>query len=161
TFQRKIKEAIFARRLEARYSKREILALYLNHIFLGNGAYGVQAAARRYFDRDVGQLDVGQLALIAGLARAPSRYSPLVDEQAALDRRATVLDNMVETGALGRAEADRWKLASLHVQPRRDYFHEVTPYFTEQVRRDLVKKLGQKAFYEGGFRVETSVLPWM
>jgi len=161
TLSRKIKEAVFARRLEARYSKREILALYLNHIFLGNGAYGVQAAARRYFDRDVDQLDVGQLALIAGLARAPSRYSPLVDEQAALDRRATVLDNMVETGVLTRAEADRWKKAPLRVQPRRDYFHEITPYFTEQVRRDLVKKLGQKSFYESGFRVETTVLPWM
>jgi penicillin-binding protein 1A len=161
TFQRKIKEAIFARRLEARYSKREILALYLNHIFLGNGAYGVQAAARRYFDRDVQDLDVGQLALIAGLARAPSRYSPLVDEQAALVRRATVLDNMVETGALARSEAEKWKKAPLHIQPRRDYFHEITPYFTEQVRRDLIKKLGQKAFYEGGFRVETTVLPWM
>lgn len=161
TFQRKIKEAIFARRLEARYSKREILALYLNHIFLGNGAYGVQAAARRYFDKNIEELDVGQLALIAGLARAPSRYSPLVDEQAALDRRATVLDNMVETGTLPRADADQWKKAPLHIQPRRDYFHEITPYFTEQVRRDLVKKLGQKSFYEGGFRVETSVLPWM
>src|SRR5205814_4710513 len=80
TWSRKIKEAIFARRLEARYSKNEILALYLNHIFLGNGAYGVQAAARRYFDRDLSELDVGQMALIAGLARGPSRYSPVVDE---------------------------------------------------------------------------------
>jgi penicillin-binding protein 1A len=161
TFSRKIKEAIFARRLEGRYSKKEILALYLNHIFLGNGAYGVQAAARRYFDKDIDQLDVGQLALLAGLARAPSRYSPLVDEQAALDRRATVLDNMVEDGKLTRAEAEKWKRASLNVHPRRDYFHEIAPYFVEQVRRDLVKKLGQKAFYEGGYRVETTVFPWM
>jgi penicillin-binding protein 1A len=161
TYTRKIKEAIFARRLEGRYSKREILALYLNHIFLGNGAYGVQAAARRYYDKNVWELDVGQLAMIAGLARAPSRYSPLVDEKDALDRRATVLDNMAETGALTRADADRYKKSPLAVQPRRDYFHEVTPYFTEQVRRDLVKKLGQKAFYEGGYRVETTVLPWI
>ncbi len=161
TFSRKIKEAIFARRLEGRYSKREILALYLNHIFLGNGAYGVQAAARRYFDKDVWDLDVGQQAMIAGLARAPSRYSPLVDEKGAMDRRATVIDNMAETGTLSRADADRWKKIGLRVQPRRDYFHELTPYFSEQVRRDLVKKLGQKAFYEGGYRIETTVLPWM
>ncbi|MFI5289721.1 MAG: transglycosylase domain-containing protein, partial [Polyangia bacterium] len=161
TLSRKIKEAIYARRLEGRYSKREILALYLNHIFLGAGAYGVEAAARRYFDKDVWQLDLAQMAMIAGLARAPSRDNPLTDEVAALKRRATVLDNMVENGVLARAEADKWKRASLEVHPRRDYFHEVTPYFSEQVRRELVKKLGQHALYEGGYRVETTVLPWV
>jgi penicillin-binding protein 1A len=161
TWSRKIKEAIFARRLEARYSKNEILALYLNHIFLGNGAYGVQAAARRYFDRDVVELDMGQMALIAGLARAPSRYSPLVDEKSAVERRATVLDNMVETGVLSRNEADRWKQAPLTVRPRRDYFHEVSPYFVEQVRRDVVRALGQKRVYEGGYRIETTVIPYV
>src|SRR5262249_4045029 len=135
--------------------------LYLNHIFLGNGAYGVQAAARRYFDANVWDLDVGQLAMIAGLARAPSRYSPLVDEQAALDRRATVLENLAEVAYLPLARAEKRKTSPLGLQPRRDYFHEITPYFSEQVRRELVKKLGQKAFYEGGWRVETTVLPWL
>ncbi|MDB4968278.1 MAG: Peptidoglycan glycosyltransferase [Myxococcales bacterium] len=161
SWSRKVKELIFARRLEARYTKREILSLYINHIFLGNGAYGVQAAARKYFDKDVAELDVGQQALIAGLAQAPSRYSPFVDEDAALKRRGDVLDNMVANAVLTRAEGDRWKAAPLHVQGRRDYFHEITPYFTEQVRRDLIKRLGQKQFYEGGWRVETTVLPWV
>lgn len=161
TWSRKIKELIFARRLEARYSKREILSLYLNHIFLGSGAYGVEAAARRYFDKDVAELDLGQQALIAGLAQAPSRYSPFVDEEAAEKRRAEVLDNMVENGALTRAAADQWKQAPLGVHPRPDYFHEVAPYFSEQVRRELVKRLGQKAFYEGGYRVETTDLPYV
>jgi penicillin-binding protein 1A len=161
TWSRKIKEAIFARRLEARYSKNEILALYLNHIFLGNGAYGVQAAARKYFNRDISELDVGQLALLAGLARAPSRYSPLVDEKSAIERRGTVLDNMVETGALTRPLAEQWKAAALRVAPPPDYFRDVTPYFSEQVRRDVVRSLGQKAVYEGGYRVETTVLPYL
>jgi len=161
TWSRKIKELIFARRLEAKYSKREILSLYLNHIFLGNGAYGVEAAARKYFDKDVAELDLGQQAMIAGLAQAPSRYSPFVDEAAALKRRAEVLDNMVENGALSRADAEKWKQAPLQQRERRDYFHDVTPYFSEQVRRDLVKQLGQKAFYEGGYRVETTVLPYV
>jgi penicillin-binding protein 1A len=161
TWSRKIKEAIFARRLEARYSKNEILALYLNHIFLGNGAYGVEAAARRYFDKDVAELDLGQMALIAGLARAPSRYSPLADEKGAVERRATVLDNMVETAALSRVEAEQWKQASIAVNPRRDYFRDVSPYFAEQVRRDIVRTLGQRAAYEGGYRVETTVLPYI
>ncbi|HEY2745458.1 MAG TPA: PBP1A family penicillin-binding protein [Polyangia bacterium] len=161
SWSRKIKELIFARRLEARFSKREILSLYLNHIFLGNGAFGVQAAARKYFDKDVAELDLGQQALIAGLAQAPSRYSPFVDEAAAYKRRNEVLDNMVENGALSRADAEQWKKVPLRQQQRRDYFHEVTPYFTEQVRRDLVKKLGQKAVYEGGYRVETTVMPYL
>ena len=144
SWSRKVKELIFARRLEAKYTKREILALYLNHIFLGNGAYGVQAAARKYFDKDVADLDLGQQALIAGLAQAPSRYSPFVDEEAAEKRRKEVLDNMVENGALEKQDAEKWKQAPLHVQARRDYFHEITPYFTEQLRRDLVKRLGRK-----------------
>jgi penicillin-binding protein 1A len=161
SWSRKIKELIFARRLEAKYTKREILSLYLNHIFLGNGAYGVESAARKYFDKDVAELDVGQQALIAGLAQAPSRYSPFVDEDAAYKRRNEVLDNMVANEALSRADADKWKQAPLNEQQRRDYFHEVTPYFTEQVRRDLVKRLGQKAVYEGGYRVETTVVPFV
>ncbi len=161
SYSRKLKEAIFARRLEARYRKREILSLYLNHIFLGAGAFGVQAASRRYFDKDVWELDVGQLALLAGLARAPSRDSPLSSEQAAIARRGEVLDNLVEVGKLSRAEAERWKASSLRLATRKDPFHEVAPYFAEQVRRELVKKYGQKGFYEGGYRVETTVLPWL
>jgi penicillin-binding protein 1A len=160
TWSRKLKELIFARRLEAAYTKKEILSLYLNHIFLGNGAYGVEAAARKYFDKDVRELNLGQLAMIAGLAQAPSRYSPFVDEDAAYKRRAEVLDNMVENGVLPKIEAEQWKQAPLEVRARRDYYHELTPYFSEQVRRDLIKKLGQKAFYEGGWRVETTVIPW-
>jgi penicillin-binding protein 1A len=105
SYSRKLREAIFARRLEARYSKREILALYLNQIYLGNGAYGVEAAARRYFDKDVWDLDIGEMALIAGLARAPSRDSPLVNMKAAQGRRDQVLENMVATGALSAEEA--------------------------------------------------------
>ncbi len=161
TWSRKIKELIFARRLEGRYSKREILSLYLNHIFLGNYAYGVQAAARRYFDKDVAELDLGQQALIAGLAQAPSRYNPFVDEEAAQKRRSEVLDNMVENGVLQKDAAAQWKRTPLHIRPRPDYFHELTPYFTEQIRRDLIKRLGQKALYEGGYRVEATVLPYV
>jgi penicillin-binding protein 1A len=161
TLTRKIREAIFARRLEARYSKREILALYLNHIFLGANAYGVQAAARRYFDKDLAQLDVGEMALIGGLARAPSRDSPLVSMSAARARRNTVLDNMVQAGMLASASAQRWKEAPLVVRQRPDMFKDVSPYFAEQVRRELIKRYGQAAVYTGGYRVETSVLPWV
>jgi len=160
SYSRKLKEAILARRIEGRYSKRAILALYLNQIFLGNGAYGVQAAARRYFDKDVGALDLGEMAMIAGLARAPSRDSPLVDLDAAMKRREQVLLNMAAIGSITEAEAREWARKPLVVRPRRDYFHEVSPYFAEHVRRELVKRYGQQGVYESGLRVETTVDPY-
>ena len=95
TIQRKIREAIVARRMETRFSKRDILTLYLNQIFLGHGSYGVAAAARRYFDKAVGDLDLGEMAMIAGLARAPSRFSPLTNLEAARARRDQVLAAMI------------------------------------------------------------------
>ncbi len=98
SFLRKIPEAILARRLEARYSKEEILTLYLNQIFLGQTAYGVAAAARRYFDKTVNELDLGEMATIAGIARAPSRFSPIPNLERAQARRDQVLAAMVAAG---------------------------------------------------------------
>ena len=161
TFSRKLKEAIFARRLEAKYDKRDILSLYVNHIFLGAGAYGVQSAARRYFDKDVWELDLGEMALIAGLARAPSRDNPLSDDKAAAERRNTVLDAMVDAGVLPKAEAEPWKAKPVVAHPRKDAFRAVTPYFSEHVRRELQKRLGAKSLLEGGWRVETTIVPWV
>ncbi len=161
SFSRKIREAILARRLEARFSKEEILATYLNQIYLGNGAYGVGAAAQRYFNKEVWELDLGEQAMIAGLARAPSRDSPLVSERTARDRRAQVFANLVAVGALKDQEAARWNRTPLRVQPRRDYLAEVAPYYSEHVRRALVEKLGAEAFYRGGYRVETAALPYL
>ena len=109
TIQRKIREAILARRLERRYSKREILTLYLNQVFLGHGAYGVAAAARIYFDKPIGDLDLGEMALLAGLVRAPSRFSPLTSLDAARTRRDQVLAAMVASGYLTDDEANRWR----------------------------------------------------
>ena len=162
SYSRKIREAILARRLENRYSKRAILALYLNQIFLGNGAYGVQAAARKYFDKDVSELDVGEMALIGGLARAPSRDSPLVSMDNAMARREQVLNKMATYGAITAEEAHEWAKKPIVVRQRRDYFREHTPYFTEHVRRDLAKSKrygGAQGLYEGGLRVETTVIP--
>jgi penicillin-binding protein 1A len=161
TLQRKIREAVLARRLEARYTKREILALYLNHIFLGNGAYGVQAAAHRYFDKDVWALNTAELATLAGLAQAPSRTNPLVDPDACVRRRNEVLDAMAQSGVLRATEAATWKQKPLVIRPRADPFREVSPYFAEHVRRELTKRYGEKAVFESGLRVETTLLPWV
>lgn len=186
SYSRKIREAIFARRIEARYSKRAILALYLNRIYLGGGAFGVQAAARRYFDKNVWDLDLGEMAMLGGLARAPSRNSPLVSMKEAMGRREQVLLNMAAVGSITEEEARAWAARPLVLHPRPDYFGAVTPYFTEHVRRELVDyfggeaqrehaasfgderaqqrervRLGERRLYDGGYRVETTVLPWV
>ncbi len=161
TIQRKIREAILARRLERQYSKREILTLYLNQVFLGHGAYGVAAAARTYFDKPIEDLDLGEMALLAGLVRAPSRFSPLTSLDAARTRRDQVLAAMVASGYLTDDEANRWRARPVIIRQRPDFFHTVTPYFAEHVRRDIIRRYGEKKLYEGGLDIETSVLPWI
>ena len=161
TIQRKIREAIVARRMETRFSKRDILTLYLNQIFLGHGSYGVAAAARRYFDKAVGDLDLGEMAMIAGLARAPSRFSPLTSLEAARARRDQVLAAMIAAGYLTDDEANRWRARPVVVRQRPDFFRMTSPYFTEHVRRDIARRYGDKKLLEGGLDIETAVVPWI
>jgi penicillin-binding protein 1A len=161
TMQRKIREAILARRLESRYSKRDILTLYLNQIFLGHSAYGVGAAARRYFDKTLSELDLGEMATLAGLARAPSRFSPLTSVEAARARRDQVLAAMVASHYLTDDEANRWRARPVTVRQRPDFFHTISPYFAEQVRRDMAHRYGEKRLLEGGLQIETTLIPWI
>ncbi|HVV48682.1 MAG TPA: transglycosylase domain-containing protein [Polyangia bacterium] len=161
TIQRKIREAILARRLERRYTKDEILTLYLNQVFLGHGAYGVAAGARVYFDKTLDELDVGEMALLAGLVRAPSRFSPLANLDAARTRRDQVLSAMVAARYLTDDEANRWRARPVLIRQRPDFFHTVAPYFAEQVRRDIARHYGDKKLYEGGLDIETADLPWV
>lgn len=161
TFTRKIREAILSRRLEAHNSKHEILTLYLNQIFLGHGAYGVAAAARRYFDKSLRELDVGEMALIAGLAGAPSRFSPLARPELARERRDHVLGAMVAAGVLDEAEATRQRAHPIVTRPAPDIFHERSPYFAEHVRRDVAARLGEETLWRGGLAVETTLVPWI
>lgn len=159
SFTRKLREAILARRLEARFSKREILALYLNHIFLGHGSFGVQAASRRYFDKNVWELGLPELSLLAGLAKAPTRYSPIDHPLTAQARRDKVLRNMVECGMVPAAQAEALYGQPIALKPRRDTSRDISPYFVDHVRRELIKQFGPQAVYEGGYRIETTVLP--
>ncbi len=156
---RKAKEAILARRIEARYPKEAILSIYLNHIYLGGGAYGVKAAARRYFSKELDQLDVGEAALIAGLAQAPSRYSPIRRPERALARRGEVLAKMVEHGYLTADEAKRWQDAPIQLRPYSEVFPDRMPYYAEHVRRYVVDTYGIDALMKGGLRIETAVEP--
>jgi penicillin-binding protein 1A len=159
SIRRKAKEMILARRLEANLTKEEILWLYLNQTFLGHGAYGVQAAAEHYFRKDVEELTLPEMALLAGLPQAPSRYSPLRDAKAARARVNTVLARMEANGFITSQERKEAVAVDLKeiVKPRDDRFRDTAPYFTEHVRRYIYDTYGEKALYEGGLRIDTTL----
>lgn len=154
---RKIREAILAWRLEDRLSKREILALYLNQIFLGNQSYGVQAAAENYFRKNVRDLSVAEIALIAGLPQAPSRYSPFRHPERARRRREYVLRRMREVGIITQAELDEAEATAIRVYPAPNYMRGTTPYFTEEVRRELFERFSEDTLLDEGLRIHTTV----
>ncbi len=154
---RKAIEAIVARRLEARYSKRAILSLYMNQIYLGNGAYGVRAAARRYFSKHLDELTVAEMAMLAGLAQRPSDYSPTHNPDGAIARRNVVLDKMQQHGFLTAEAADAARAEPLRLVPYGEQFGEVSPYFAEHVRRYVVERYGDDALLEDGLRIETTI----
>ncbi|HFE45907.1 MAG TPA: penicillin-binding protein, partial [Nannocystis exedens] len=155
TLERKLREAILSLRLESRLGKSRILEIYLNKIFLGHGAYGVAAAASRYFGKRLDELTLAECALIAGLARAPSRYSPVASPERALRRRAVVLQTMVDAGYIDEAERDAAKEAPLQLSERADVFRLRAPYYAEHVRRTLIKSLGEEAVLGRGLQIET------
>jgi penicillin-binding protein 1A len=157
TYTRKVREALLAMRLENKFSKRDILYLYLNQIYLGHGLYGVQAASKGYFRKNVSELTLPEMAILAGLPQAPSRYSPYTNPKKADERRIYVLDRMYEDGYITKAERSAAASARIEVNDIEDYFKEKAPYFTEHVRRYLLERYGEKALYEGGLQVYTTV----
>ncbi len=159
TFSRKFKEAILATRLEQKYTKEEILFFYLNQIYLGHGSYGVQAAARNYFRKNVWDLALPEMATIAGLPQAPSDYDPVDRPKAALDRRSYVLNRMRALNEISAQQEQEASRTPLSAQPILDRFRLHAPYFTEEVRRELQELYGTEGLYEGGLTVETSVDP--
>ncbi|MBW7956616.1 MAG: PBP1A family penicillin-binding protein [Deltaproteobacteria bacterium] len=157
TISRKVREAIMAFRIEKNLNKQEILHLYLNQIYLGSGAYGIQAASEAYFGKDVSELTLAESALLAGLPKAPSKYSPYESMELARKRQEYVLDRMVETNYLTRSEADRAYAEGLKLVPRRSESLWVGPYFTEEVRKHLEAKYGAELLYRGGLEVHTTL----
>ena len=154
---RKAREAILALRLEKTLRKEEILYLYLNGVYLGHHAYGVQAAAENYFRKDVRDLTLAEMALIAGLPQAPSKYSPFLNPKSARSRRGYVLGQMLDKGMITRVEYDTAMKEEIHVFPVEDVFHEFAPYFVEQVRKDVVQRYGNPALLRGGLSVFTTM----
>ncbi|HWU87816.1 MAG TPA: transglycosylase domain-containing protein, partial [Kofleriaceae bacterium] len=155
---RKGKEAIVARRLEARYSKRAILAVYLNHIYLGAGAWGVSAAARRYFDKELDQITLAEAALIAGLAKAPTRFSPQNQPKLALERRNVVLDKMAAYGFARAEEVTAAKAEPIRLDMQHAVYADRLPYYGTYVRNQLANKLGEQAIRDRGLAVSPARL---
>lgn len=156
TYTRKIKEAVLARRMEDHLSKKDIMYLYLNQIYLGQGSYGVGAAAEIYFRKPVKELTIAEAALLAGLPQAPSRYSPIYNPSSAKARQKYVLTRMAEEGYISEADADIYKNSPLQVYVRKNYKDEA-PYYVETVRQMLVERLGEKQVLDNGIRVFTGL----
>src|SRR4051794_8687776 len=152
---RKLKEAKVARAIEAKYSKDKILELYLNQIPLGNGSYGVETAAQRYFGKKAQDLNVAEAALLAGLPKAPERYNPRRAPERAIQRRNTVIELMREQGAISNEEASLAKAYPLQLA-RRVEAGDVAPYYVEWIRQQLVQQFGQR-LYEQGLKVYTTL----
>lgn len=156
SYERKLKEIILSTRLEQEVSKDDILALYLNHIYLGSGAYGVAAAADEYFGKGIEDINLPEAALLAGLPQAPSRYSPYRHWPEAKARQRYVLNRMYEEGYIDRETRDAAIVEPISLSSRKGSF-QAAPYFVEHVRRLLEEQYGRTVLYELGLRVKTTL----
>ncbi|MFW6267038.1 MAG: transglycosylase domain-containing protein, partial [Halanaerobium sp.] len=159
---RKIQEAYLAIQFERLYTKSEIMEMYLNEIFLGHSAYGVETAALQYFGKSVEELTLSEAALIAGLPQSPNNYSPLRNPERAVKRRNVVLDRMYKLDYISEAERDEAKnedldLDSVEEEDKKDNAH----YFTLYVRDQLIDRFGASMVYSGGLKVHTTLDPDM
>jgi penicillin-binding protein 1A len=160
SFARKIKEALLAMRLERAYSKDKILELYLNEIYLGQGAYGIAAASLVYFDKSVNELTVAEAAFLAALPKAPGTLNPVRNHDRAVERRNYVVDRLLENGWIKQTDADTARKDPLAVTNRTNSARTFAgEYFAEEVRRDLLERYGEKKLYEGGLSVRTTLDP--
>src|SRR5690242_21215658 len=160
SFQRKIKEALLALKIERTYSKSKILELYLNEIYLGLGAYGIAAASLLYFDKSVNELTISEAAYLAALPKAPTTLHPVRNHDRAIERRNYVIDRLLENGWIKQAEADEARKDPLKVVNRQNVTHTAAgEYFAEEVRRELFERYGEKKLYEGGLSVRTTLDP--
>jgi penicillin-binding protein 1A len=158
SYERKLKEMLLALRIERAFGKDRILELYLNEIFLGNRSYGIASASLNYFDKSLDELSIGEAALLAGLPKAPSSYDPIHNPEAGLQRRNYVLGRMLEDGYITADEAASARAEPLALHPRSAIQTAEADFFIEEVRRQLVSRLGEAGFYEGGLSVRVTLL---
>ena len=157
SFNRKIKEAILAFRIERALSKERILELYLNQIYLGGGTYGVAAASLEYFDKSIRELDYSEAALLAALPKAPSRYNPYKDIKLATFRRNLVLKNLYENDYINFEKYSELKKKKIKLRKTKKVFLEDSQYFIEDIRKKIINDLGFEKVYKQGFNINTPV----
>ncbi|NQT09606.1 MAG: PBP1A family penicillin-binding protein, partial [Desulfobacteraceae bacterium] len=157
SYSRKIKEATLAYRIDKTFTKEEILFLYLNQIYLGHGAYGVEAASENYFGKPVKELNLAECSVLAGLPQAPSRYSPFRYPEKAKQRQIYVLNRMVAEGYITNIQATEAINAKLDIKPRRNWFIQEAPFYTEHIRCYIEKKYGPDTLYREGLKIYTAV----
>ncbi len=155
--ERKIREWVLAVQIEKRYTKKEIFAIYCNQMYLGHGAYGVEAASRLYFAKTNKQLTLEEAALIGGIFQTPERQSPFVDMKRAVARRNVVLQRMADERYITQAQADEAKLKPIITRGQPNQAPGVAPFFVEEVRKHLEREYGAKVLYENGLSVTTTL----
>src|SRR5437016_394425 len=155
-FSRKIQESMLAIQIERHFTKQQIFTMYCNQIFLGHGVYGFEAGAQYYFNKHAKDLKLEEAALLAGLPKAPTSYSPINYPDRALKRRNLVINNLLEDGKITAEEASRAKAApvALNLQPSAN---SLAPHFVEEIRRYLEKKYGAEEVHQAGMRAYTSL----
>jgi penicillin-binding protein 1A len=159
TVQRKVKEACLATKLDRAWSKERILTTYLNQVYYGNHAYGIEAAAQTYYSKHASQLTLAEAALLAGLTQAPSSYDPITSPARALARRQEVLRAMLDTGRITRARFEKASAKGLQLRPGRLYSDIREPYFFGYVRDKLIEVYGAETVRSGGLSVYTTIVP--
>lgn len=159
TLKRKISEALLALKIEQHYTKDEILQMYMNQIYFGQGAYGVQAAAHTYFGKNVEDLDLAQCAVLAGLPQSPNYYSPFNNLEAAKKRQAVVLGQMVKYGYITESTADQAKNTDLELIAKKESAHEKSnaSYFINYIISQISEKYGDDAIYKDGLKIYTTL----
>ena len=157
TIQRKLKEAYYTFHIEKRYTKREILTLYCNQMYLGSGAYGVEAAARIYFGKNAKELTLEEAALIAGIFQSPGRQSPRLNPELALSRRNYVLQRMADEGYITEDQARESRQKPIKLARRSRQENMVAPYFLEEIRQHLEQNYGARRLYEEGLVVRSTL----
>lgn len=158
TLTRKLKEAGLAFQIERKYTKDQILTLYLNQVYLGSGTFGVEAASRRYFDKSVKDLNLAQQAMLAGLPQSPSGYDPFKYPERALTRRNIVLGRMRDVGYLSAQDCEKWRAEPLGVvKPPERQAGGKAPYFVAWLKPELETRFGEEALYQSGLQVYTTL----
>ena len=152
---RKIKEAILAFRIERVLSKKRILELYLNQIYLGEGSYGIASASLRYFDKPISELNYAEAALLAALPKAPSKYNPYKNPELAKFRRNLVLKNMLDNGFINKVEYSKLTEIEIILKKRKKIYLEDSRYYVEDVRKKVIDNYGFDKVYKQGFNIKT------